>query len=92
MSTTPTAVIIQFPRSAIVREAPDDGFPNHWRGWDQHFYEHLQRCEGLSPKEAWARVEQDIADKRAADALPPGKDRLLFLASLAMSRMSRPST
>jgi|GEM_PF-6418055 hypothetical protein len=89
MSIVPTAVILQFPRSSIVREVPAGGFPKRWTGWDQHFYEHLQRCDGLSPKEAWARVEQEIADKRAADALPLGKDRLLFLARLAMSRLPR---
>lgn len=73
MIIVPTAVILQFPRGAIVREVPAGGFPKHWTGWDQHFYEHLQCCDGLSPKEAWARVEQDIADERAADALQIGR-------------------
>ena len=84
-----TAIIIQFPCKPALQRISSEGFPIHWTGWDQHSYERLQRCDGLSPKEAWARVGQEIADKRAADALPPGKDRLLFLARLAMSRLPR---
>lgn len=89
MSTEPTAVILQFPPKAIVREVPVGEFPEHWTGMHEHLYEHFRRCDGLSPKEAWARIEQNIADKREADALPPGKDKLLFLARLAMSRLPR---
>lgn len=84
-----TASIIQFPCRPTVQKVSSEGFPIHWAGWDQHFYEHLQCCDGLSPKEAWAKVAQDIADKRKADALPPGGDKLLFLARLAMSRLPR---
>lgn len=87
MSTS--AVILQFPRTAIVREAPSGGFPAHWTAWHERLYDHLQSCDGLSPQEAWARVEQDIADGLAADSLPPGEDKLLFLARLAMSRLSQ---
>ncbi|WNL47910.1 hypothetical protein RKE25_09890 [Dyella sp. BiH032] len=89
MSAVPTAVILQFPPSAIVREVPIGGFPEHWTDMHAHLYEHFRRCDGLTPKEAWARVEQDIADGLAADSLLPGEDKLLFLARLAMSRLPR---
>ena len=89
MSAAPTAVILPFPPSAIVREVPIGGFPEHWTDMHAHLYEHFRRCDGLSPEDAWARVEQDIADGLAADSLPPGEDRLLFLARLAMSRLPR---
>ncbi|NII75183.1 hypothetical protein FHW84_003781 [Dyella sp. SG562] len=89
MSIAPTAVILQFPLSAIVREVPVGGFPEHWTGMHAHLYGHFRRCDGLSPQDAWARIERDIADKLEADALPPGEDKLLFLARLAMSRLPR---
>ncbi len=83
------AEVIQFPRSAVVREIGPDNVPAHWTGWHEYFYEHFQRCDKNTPKEAFERVEQEIADKRAADALPEGEDRLLFLAGLAFSRLRK---
>jgi len=84
-----TATVIPFPRKTRTHQVSPAGFPDHWTSWDEHFYEHFQRCDGLNPKEAWSRVEQGIADKREADALLPGEDKLLFLARLAMSRLPR---
>lgn len=84
-----SAVVLQFPRSAIVRAVPRGGFPSRWTARHERLYDHLQHCDGLSPQEAWTRVEQDIADELAADSLPPGEDHLLFLARLALSRLPR---
>lgn len=85
------AEVIQFPSKAIVREIGPDNIPAHWSGWHTYLFGHFQRCDGNTPEEAFERVEQEIADKRAADALPEGEDKLLFLARLAFSRLRKAS-
>ncbi|WP_146745344.1 hypothetical protein [Dyella jiangningensis] len=81
------AEVIPFPRCAIVREIGPHNVPAHWTGWHEYLYEHFQRCDKNTPREAFERVEQEIVDRCAADSLPPGEDQLLFLARLAFGRL-----
>lgn len=76
---------VTFETSATVLPFPAVK-PAQWTGWHEHLYEHFQRCDGLTPKEARARVEQEIADQRAAEALPQC-ERLGFLMRMALSRL-----
>jgi len=92
------AQIIAFPkakkRGAKVRRGPCAQIsrlpgvcPIHWSTFDEYIYDHLIH-DGRSPAEAEARIEAEIADRIAADNLPLDRDRLLFLAAMAMLRCS----
>lgn len=74
-----TATIIPFPTFT---------YPPHWTGNDQHIFDHLKWCDGLTNDEAAQQVEQDIHTRREV----PGEDegtRLLRMARESMSRLKK---
>lgn len=74
-----TATIIPFPRFA---------YPPHWTGRDQHVFDHLKRCDGLTNEQAARQIELDIDIRREV----PGEDesaRLLRMARESL-RMLQP--
>lgn len=74
-----TATIIPFPAFA---------YPPHWTGRDQHIFDHLKRCDGLTNEQAAHQIEMDIHSRREV----AGEDesaRLLRMARESMRRLKK---
>ena len=62
---------------------------SHWSVLNEHCFDHLV-ADGMSARDAAARIEAEIADQRESELLPE-VDRLLFLARRALHRLPKRS-
>lgn len=74
-----TGQILHFP--AINR--------SQWSALNEYCFDHLI-ADGMSARDAAARIEAEIADQRESKLLPEA-DRLLFLARRALHRLPKRS-
>jgi len=69
------AQIVPFPAPSRAR----------WSAFNERCFDHLV-TDGMSPRDAAAHIEAEIADVRQSELLPEA-DRLLFLARQALRRL-----
>lgn len=74
--------------SATIIPFPAFNCPPHWTEHDQHTFNHLKRCDGLTSEQAVQLIELDIHIRREV----PGEDkgaRLLRMARESMARLRK---
>lgn len=70
-----TADIIDFPTKNR----------SNWTGWDEYLFDHLRQVNGLSAKDASARVDREIISRNVPDT---GYERSVRLAREALHSLA----